>query len=377
MNNAARSSRLVVAIALLLPLMLPLTACSWLGAVPGVNRIVGEEGVFRDRQGEYLLASTIPRTRIPEGMDSFIIDDLLVVPEISAAEPQSFIDPPRPQSLPGRSDRGVVIQRMDDASWIVVDVSPGQVWPRIRDFWRQAGIEVVAENPVAGQMETGWFIRNGEVLNRDKIRVSVETGFQDNSAEIRLLQQSALQAIPAVEQVSWPQASMDSQVEFDMLEALSGYLADVADLYQASSISFLAGNISSQGKATLGSADDGRELLYLQAGFNRSWAAVSRTMNRSGVEIVSQDASQGLLEVRYTPGLDALVEEESPGLFTRVFTLNGLLGGGGDLQTYQLQVRLRSSGTTVEVDVSAPEDNPDGAEEAGQALLRLIHSTIA
>jgi len=375
MNNAAvHVFRLAAGTALLMPL----AACSWLGAVPGMNRVVGEEGMFRDRQGEYLLASTIPRTRIPDGMDSFIIDDLLVVPEINAAEPQAFLDPPRPQSLPGRSDRGVVIQRMENSSWIVVDASPGQVWPRINDFWQQAGIEVASENPVAGQMETAWFVRDGEVLNRDKIRVSVETGFQNNSAEIKLLQQSALQATPVVEQVSWPQVSMDSAVEFEILEAMSAYLADVADLYQASSISFLAGNISSQGKATLGTAADGHELLYLQAGFDRSWAAVTRTMNRSGVEIISQDPGQGLFEVRYTPGLDAVVEEEAPGLFTRVFTLNGLLGGGNDLQSYQLQVRLRSTGNTVEVEVSTPQDDADEeAEEAGQALLHLIHSTIA
>src|SRR5690606_33168886 len=52
-----------------------LGACSW---VPGMNRLTGEEGVFRDRQGEYLEAETIPRTRIPDRYDSYVIDDLYV-----------------------------------------------------------------------------------------------------------------------------------------------------------------------------------------------------------------------------------------------------------------------------------------------------------
>ncbi|MDY6983854.1 MAG: hypothetical protein SV422_12265, partial [Pseudomonadota bacterium] len=102
-------------------LLLPaLGACSWLGAVPGGNRLVGEEGVFRDRQGEYLEAETIPRTVIPEGLDGYVIDDLLVIPEIGDRETQAFFDAPRPRPLEGASDREVVIQRMTDRAWIIV-----------------------------------------------------------------------------------------------------------------------------------------------------------------------------------------------------------------------------------------------------------------
>src|SRR5687768_128090 len=84
-----------------------LGACSWLGVVPGMDRVVGEEGVFRDRQGEYLQAVTIPRTEIPPGMDSYIIDDLLVIPEIANTDAQPFLDAPRPRPLEGASDREV------------------------------------------------------------------------------------------------------------------------------------------------------------------------------------------------------------------------------------------------------------------------------
>src|SRR5688572_31979910 len=158
-------------------LLLPLTvaSCSMIAKVPGMDRIAGEEGMFRDRQGEYLEAQTIPRTEIPPEYDSLIIDDLLVIPEISAENSASFLDAPRPRPLEGRSDREVVIQRMEDASWIVVDVSPSQVWPRIRDFWREKGIEVAFENPTGGVMETAWFTLAGNIVSREKIRVTVDT----------------------------------------------------------------------------------------------------------------------------------------------------------------------------------------------------------
>src|SRR5690606_32152284 len=103
-------------------------------------RVVGEEGVFRDRQGEYLEAATIPRAEIPPNLDSYIIDDLLVIPEIGERETQAFLDAPRPRPLEGASDREVVIQRMSNRAWIIVDASPAEVWPRIRDYWRQENI---------------------------------------------------------------------------------------------------------------------------------------------------------------------------------------------------------------------------------------------
>lgn len=363
-----------------LPVLLALGGCSWLGWVPGMDRVTGEDGVFRDRQGEYLQAVTIPRTEIPQGMDGFIIDDLLVVPEISAEQSDSFLDAPRPRPLEGRSDREVVIQRMVNRSWIVVDVSPGQVWPRIRDYFRQAGIEIAAENPTSGVMETGWFVQEGNVLNRDKLRVTVETGFQNDSSEIRLLHVSAPQATPAFEQVSWPATSVDPDTEFAQLTELSSYLADVANLYQASSVSFQASNIPSEGKATIIPDPTGGEMLRLQADFDRSWAAVGRALGRAGIEIIEQDVSAGTYEVRYVPGREEEGEEEldEPGFFKKVFTLNGLFSRDEGLPEFPLRLQLDDRETAVDVKVSPAEGSgAREALEASEALLRLIRNTIA
>jgi outer membrane protein assembly factor BamC len=357
-------------------LLCTLGGCSWLAGVPGMNRIAGEEGVFRDRQGEYLEATTIPRTRIPEGMDGFIIDDLLVVPEPRGEQSEAFLDAPRPRPLEGRSDREVVIQRMLNRSWIVVDASPGEVWPRIRDYFRSAGIAIAAENPTAGVMDTAWFIPRTDTLNRHKLRVTVETGFQNNSSEIRLLHITAPQATPVFEQVNWPVASRDPETAYEMLSDLSTYLADVADLYQASSVSFQASNIPSEGKATIVEATDGSEILRLQADYDRSWAAVGRALVRSNVEIITQDAGQGVYEVQFIPGSEEQLEDE-PGFFKKVFTLGGIFSREEDLPAYRLRVQVLDWETAAEVQVSPIEPSGGDGREAAGALLRLIRNTIA
>jgi Uncharacterized lipoprotein len=355
--------------------LLSLQSCSLFSWVPGMDRLTGEEGMFRDRKAEYLEAETIPRMQIPEGLDSFIIDDLLVIPEIPGSANQAFLDAPRPRPLQGRSDREVVIQRMQDTSWIVVDVSPSQVWPRIRDYWTAKGVDLAVENPTAGIMETAWFVQPGNVLTRERVRVIVETGFQDNSSEVRMLHMSQPQATPAFE-VAWPQQSMDPEVEGELVRELAGYLADVADLYTASSVSFLAGSISSEGKASLVPRPNGTEVLRLQSNYDRAWAAVTRALQRSNVLINEQDAGTGVIDVSYLPGTGE--DKEEPGFFRRLFSF------GDDIpEPTSLRIRVQDAGDgVVEVEVEPvangpePEVNEQGETPAVE-LLRLIRNTIA
>lgn len=372
---AVRGAGFLLAVALL-------PACSLLPEVrvPGMDRIVGDEGIFRDRKEEYLEARTIPRTEIPADMDSYIIDDLLVIPEVGDNTAPPLPDPPRPLPLEGRSEREVVIQRMGESSWIIADASPSQVWPRVRDYWRQKGIPIASEDPASGHMETGWFTLEGNALTQDRIRATVETGFQNNSAEIRLLHQATPQAMTDLTLLNWPQESMDSDLAYDLTLDMSQYLADVADLYQASTASFLAANLSGAGKASLSETSAGNPVLTLQAGFDRSWAAVRRVLSNSGVTILREDSALGLIDVSFDP--TAISEEgeeaEGPGLFSRVLSLNGLLSGDERSGTFQLRLQLLQSGAVVEV-LAVPHEGTaiDEGRAAARALMRLLRNTIA
>jgi outer membrane protein assembly factor BamC len=345
--------------------------------VPGMDKLTGENGMFRDRKGDYLKAATIPRTSIPASLDSFVIDDLLVIPDLPPATPeQAFLDPPRPRPIEGRSDREVVIQRMDNRSWIIVDVSPSQVWPRIRDYWRENNVVITAENPTTGVMETGWFTLDGNVVTQEKFRVTVDTGFQDNSAEIRLLHMDAPQATPVIVQRPFPASSMNAETEFTVLSSLSSYLADVANLYQASSVSLLAGNIDSTGKASLVQTPAGSQVLRLEADYNRCWAALGRALQRAGVQVVAQDINQGAFDLVYVPGQVGAGSEEEPGFFRNLVTLYGLLGRDANEGGHALHLQLLRTGDAVEVLATPDPQDPEG-QDVGNSLLEMLRNTIA
>jgi len=358
-----------------------LSACSIMPSVPipGLDYIAGEEGLLRDRQADYLEAPVLPPTRIPPEYDSYIIDDLMVIPQISETNTQAFLNAPRPRPFNGRSERGVIIQRLGEDSWIVVDVSPSEVWPRIRDYWTRQGINVAFENPTRGVMDTGWFILEGNVLSKEKIRVTVEPGFQNNSAEIRLLHLGIAQSLPELDQVNWPESSTDPDVAFDFLTDMSTYFADVADLYQASTVSFLAENIDSRGKASLVNTPAGREVLHLEAEYSRSWAAIDRALERTGVETIAQDIDSGFFEVAYK--MSTGLREEEPGFFKRVVTLNGVFSRKETEPSYPLRILVIDLDGEVDVIVESLNENVEADSEemrdAVDSLLRLIRNNIA
>ena len=358
-----------------------ISSCSMMEKVPGMSKVVGDEGIFRDHKADYLKAQTIPRTKVPAGKDSFVIDDLLVIPDLPAPgiKQQAFLDPPLPRSIEGKSDREVVIQRMAQNAWIIVDVSPSQLWPRLRDYWRKNNVVIAVENPNNGTMETGWFVLSGNVTTQEKFRVIVEPGFQDNSSEIHLLQIDAPQSAPVVKPVPFAAQSMNADTEYAVLTSLSSFLADVADLYQASSVSFLAGNISSNGKAAIATTPGGSEVLQLKANYDRCWAAMGRALKRAGVTVEAEDAEQGYFDLAFDPAKATVTaKKEKPGFFHKVWTLGGLLGGDDKPQVFSLRLKLLKTNGTVEA-VASPIDAAKDArtQEAGNTLLELLRNTIA
>jgi outer membrane protein assembly factor BamC len=298
-------------LSLLVLMSLLVSACSY---IPGAGYLVGDERVFRDRGGDYLEAESIPRLEIPGDLDGFVIDDLLVIPDLASLDGQAFVDVPRPRPLPGNPDRAVVIQRLDDLSWVLVESRASQVWPRVRQYWLERGIELSQESPNQGMLETIWFSSEENTGYKEKIRVSVRAGFQDDSAELSLTHVSAPLDADVPEQFDWPEQPEDSDYAYQVLTDISTYLADQIRLYQSSTVSFLAGSIPDEGRASMQTRDN-QMVLHLDADYLRSWAAVGRALDRAEVEIFSEDMDGGFFNVAFNMNAEP---EERRGLFSRL-----------------------------------------------------------
>ncbi len=76
-------------------------------SVTGCGWLMGKDGYFRDRGGDYLEARPTPVMQLPAGTQAKHLDPLLPIPHrITAAAPTDDYKVPRPQALPASAFSG-------------------------------------------------------------------------------------------------------------------------------------------------------------------------------------------------------------------------------------------------------------------------------
>jgi len=326
---------------------------------------MGDNGPFRDRQGDYLVSPTIAPMTIPPELDSFTLDELYVVPPPLPEDRPVFVRAPSPRPLDTNIREGVVVQRFGDRRWIVIGAEPAQVWPRLRDYWSTAQIPLASEDPVLLVMETAWL---GEEGSRNKYQVRIEPGLHAGNSEVYVMQVGESYVADPVAPVSWPTNSANLELEHAMLDDVSVYLADRTDLYRASSVSLLAGSLEAESKASRVRNADG-ETLVLRIDFDRAWSQVGQALTNAEIEVTSSDRNQAIYVVRF-----AGIEEEgedSPGFFRRLFTSDD--EQSGDLSAFTLRLITEEGQISV---AAEPEESSAESAELRDQLIGAIHNNL-
>jgi outer membrane protein assembly factor BamC len=275
----------------------------------GCESIFGNEGVFRDRSEDYKKAPQTAPVSVPEGMESAPLRDIYVVPPVEEGflERGEF-EVPRPAPLSSSVGQEVVrIQKLGDASWILIGVAPGQVWPQVRNFMSASGMQIARANARAGIMESNWLTLENESL-ASRFQFRMEQGVQRGTSELHVLQMTQ-----GGSSEEWPAKSDDPVQGNEMLQAVAQFLADSAE---SAPVSMLAEQgISAGGKITLQEGPEGHAFLRLELPFDRAWASVGRALQKSSFEITDKDRSSGSYYVRFQK--EALEDEQ--GLWSRLW----------------------------------------------------------
>ena len=310
----------------------------------GCSFISGENGIFRDRRQSYRDAEISPAMEIPNSLDSYTID------------------------------QGVIIQNLGERRWIVLDATPAQVWPLVRDFWTQLQVNLDYENPTSGLMETAWVEVNAEPLLRHKYRISIEPGLHSGYAEIYVTHLSNLRSDPIPVLVNWPDSSESEDRERQIMDAVSQYLADRNDVYQASTSSLLAGSIDAERKANIVTGLNGQKKLQLRVDYNRAWVQVRQAIERAEVEILETDRDEAKIVVSFS----GIQEEE-----VKVGFLRNLISRGSkkvdDQRSLQLTVRITDVDDYIEI-VPETSDSIDDSLEIDvlfDQFLTVIYDNLS
>ncbi len=296
-----------------------LTGCGWL---------MGKDGYFRDRGGDYLEARPTPIMQLPEGVQVKPLDPLLPIPHrIASAAPTAEYAVPRPQPLPASSLLGdFSVQKSGPLSWVVAQRIPAQVWPAAQQFFEQNGFKIADERPHLGEFSTEWqapselnssLVRQvwGSAPNdlQTRFRVRIEPGVQRNSSEVFIdqAQRSNSSAVDA----AWSNSATTTAVAGELLSELNGYLAQAND--KGDSFSLLASKTYDTPKrVVLLDSGNGVKVLRLDATFDRAWSSVGRALSAADIRVDDLNRSTGL----YYIDLAQSAKKDEPGFFKRLFS---------------------------------------------------------
>ncbi len=294
------------------------------------------EQIDAERASDYTEIHTTPELVIPSHMDAIEVEDLWVVPEIEDRPLAPFFgnEVPRPRPIVGDSDLELVsIQNLGpNRSWVVVQRAPETVWPVMKQWIQDAGIEIRQEDRRNGSLfsepitfedaeadSPRALIDQGKLDveisgGTDWIAVQLENGFRRGSTEVhvRYVNESSDAEVTSIE---WPERSVSIDIERALLNNLAKYDASG---YVAPTVSIEAANISLKPKVEVVEDEEGFPALIFHVDFTRAWATIQKALNNAEIDILSQDSANSYFEVEVS---ENVLRSKQKSFFRRLIRL--------------------------------------------------------
>jgi outer membrane protein assembly factor BamC len=357
---AIRRSSMIILLSLLI------SSCSWLG--------------IKNNSDDYLTSDSIPRVTIPEGLDTPVFTDALIVPAVDDARGLTGVKVtvglPDPLSTATGVEQ-IVIRKLGEDRWVFIDTPPAAVWPKIRLFWEVNNMELQSADARRGVLESVWLasvagepdkvfesLKSGvawadsNATVQNKFRLSIEAGIRSGSSEVHLEHKQVPRGAPVRQDTAnWNGTSDDGEIEAKVLSELAYFLGET--IPQGFSISQGAMNISSSRIELL--PDRIKPVLRLQLDFDRAWATVGKALGDASINIDDRDRTSANYYILY----DATANQKA-GFFSRLFTDEATLG-----EENKYQVHLESHEDGVHVIINKDQTNLADPLVA-ERLLKII-----
>jgi len=354
---------------------------------------------LENKKIDYKSAGKLPPLEVPPDLTAPGTDDRFMVPDIATKGSATYSAYSQERSgkaqqagatdlLPGQEK--VRLERAGSQRWLVVNASPEQVWPMVKDFWQETGFIINIERPEAGVMETDWaenrakipqdVIRNvlGKVLDslystaeRDKFRTRLERAKETGSTEIYISHRGMYEVIKGGDggnQTVWEPRPADPELEAEMLRRLMVRFG----VEENRAKSLLAAD-SFEKRAEISKAADGVVNLSLNDQFDRAWRRVGLALDRVGFTVEDRDRSQGLYYVRYVDPEDDASKKDEKGFLSKLAFWRSSSVKADPQGQYRVQVI--DSGTGSKVQVLGKDGAVERSETAGK-ILNLLYEQL-
>ena len=339
----------------------------------------GGSVLSKDKQDgpEYKRSTSTKSLDVPPDLTNPQASDGMEIPSLGAEAGVDGVQPGMGQSaatvLPKPDN--VRIEGHGSVRWLVVDMPPDKLWPKLVHFWQdRQGLTLKRNEPRIGIMETQWaenradipegFIRGliTKVFSntysadtRDKYRTRIERGAKPGTSEIYVTQYGVEQVNRGENQVVWQPRPSDPELADEMLHRMLVFLG--VGESRAKRMASGKPSVMLNTKAKLVSDETGGQVLEVEDEFARAWRLVGIALDRTGLVVEDRNRSSGTYFVR----ADDLLKDagkKSEGWFSSLFSGDKKKSKGG--QRYRIVLHDRGDATDVLVQDDAGVRLPDG-----------------
>lgn len=222
------------------------------------------------------------------------------------------------------SQQNIRVRRDGALRWLEIDLPAEQLWPKLRVFWGQIGLELKVDEPEIGLMETQWAENRADIPEgvfrrwlaklkpgrysiptRDKYRIRLEP-LDDNTTELFLTHYGVEQTVTGdieIEQAVWITRPSDPELSNELLNRLMVFLGvpkKHAEQLTADAVQEQGQEQKPLARARIEKDASGWPYLVLNEGFARAWRHTGIVLDRLGVVVEDQNRSAGLYYVDYS-----------------------------------------------------------------------------
>jgi outer membrane protein assembly factor BamC len=348
-------------------------------------------GVVESKKIDYKSAGKLPTLEVPPDLTAPTGDNRYAIPDtqgsgtatLSAYSEERKTTPAASTTLLPAQDKAR-IERAGTQRWLVVQATPQQVWPVIKDFWQETGFVVNLESPETGVIETDWaenranipqdVIRRtlGKVIDglystaeRDKFRTRIEAGRDGTEIYVSHRGMMEVYATEGKDKTVWQPRPADPELEAEMLRRLMLRFG----VEESRAQTLLAKQASPEQARIVGEA--GAPVLEMDEDFDRAWRRVGLALDRVGFAVEDRDRSKGVYFVRYIdPEIDNASKRDE-GLFAKF----AFWRGKKDEASPQLQIVVSEAGDKSRVNV-AGTDGKAADSNTQTRIINLLHKEL-
>lgn len=272
----------------------------------------------------------------PEYLDTMSVKGLEIPPTLSRPDSREELQIPEPSAkallmLKEREDvEGSVAPLFKDIAlksdsgfyWLEVNDDADKLWPILRNFWANEGIEIDRDEPLLGFMETEWVkeyekskdagffgkmvkVFSADILDRFRLRIERVK----SKAQTRVyISHRSMEIVVAEEGSSWQQAPANPALEKEMLYRLVLF----AGLNKAKADEVFTDYNAYQPRISL--IEGGYSEYEITGNFDFVWRRLLHSLDRLGVEVKNKNQSNGEIEVLVGKISDEFLQEDDEDL---------------------------------------------------------------